>query len=101
MTASAAAQTVIYCAASSELEGLTGQYYTHCKKGKESRHAKDSAVCNRLWLISMLLTGCKHDGAISPVPTFDYHKEHEDLQCLAKGHIKFFEQPKYDDINRS
>lgn len=50
------ARTSVYCAASPELLGVTGQYFARCKAVAPSRHARNDAAARRLWDISEQLT---------------------------------------------
>ena len=54
-----AAQTVIYCAVSEDLEHVTGKYIKACALARESRYAQDPSLSEELWKISLFLTGCK------------------------------------------
>jgi len=52
------ARTVVYAAASAELEGVTGQYLVRCRQHTPSRAARDPDAARRLWELSeRLLAG--------------------------------------------
>ena len=62
MSTEGAAQTVIYCAVSEHLEGISGKYYTKCAEARESNSAKEPSQAKKLWHASLLLAGCVGDG---------------------------------------
>lgn len=45
-------QTTLYCALASELEGISGKYYSDCAEKEPSLEAQDDAIAKRLWDIS-------------------------------------------------
>jgi NAD(P)-dependent dehydrogenase (short-subunit alcohol dehydrogenase family) len=51
------AQTSIYLAASPKVEGITGKYFADCKIVKSSPESYDKATSERLWQVSLELTG--------------------------------------------
>ena len=51
------AETVIYLAASPEVEGVTGRYFKKKADVKSSKRSCDSALARRLWEVSAELTG--------------------------------------------
>jgi NAD(P)-dependent dehydrogenase (short-subunit alcohol dehydrogenase family) len=51
------AETIIYLAASPEVEGQTGQYYHRCQAVRSSPASYDVAAQERLWAASRALTG--------------------------------------------
>jgi NAD(P)-dependent dehydrogenase (short-subunit alcohol dehydrogenase family) len=51
------AETSIYLAASPEVEGVTGKYFTREKPVSSSRGSYDAAAARRLWEVSERLTG--------------------------------------------
>jgi NAD(P)-dependent dehydrogenase (short-subunit alcohol dehydrogenase family) len=51
------ARTHIYCAASPEIEGVTGQYFAYCKAAELSALAKDREIGARVWAWSEQVTG--------------------------------------------
>jgi retinol dehydrogenase 14 len=51
------AQTVIYLAASPEVEGVSGRYFERKRPRRSSRESYDEAAARRLWEISEQLTG--------------------------------------------
>jgi NAD(P)-dependent dehydrogenase (short-subunit alcohol dehydrogenase family) len=51
------AETVIYLAASPQVEGASGGYYFDCKRIEPSAAAQDDASAERLWQISEQLVG--------------------------------------------
>jgi NAD(P)-dependent dehydrogenase (short-subunit alcohol dehydrogenase family) len=52
ITATAGAATVVYLAASPEVEGRTGGYYAHSKLGKPSKHGRSAVEAERLWAVT-------------------------------------------------
>ena len=51
------AQTSIFLASSPEVEGLSGKYFVDCKAVDSSPVSHDQAVAEKLWQVSMELTG--------------------------------------------
>jgi NAD(P)-dependent dehydrogenase (short-subunit alcohol dehydrogenase family) len=51
------AQTSIYLASSPEVEGVTGKYFTDCKPVQSSLESYDNATAEKLWQVSLELTG--------------------------------------------
>jgi NAD(P)-dependent dehydrogenase (short-subunit alcohol dehydrogenase family) len=51
------AETSIYLAASSEVEGVTGKYFEESRPAASSRESHDAATARRLWDVSEGLTG--------------------------------------------
>jgi NAD(P)-dependent dehydrogenase (short-subunit alcohol dehydrogenase family) len=51
------AQTSIFLASSPEVESVTGKYYAHCKETSSSPASHDGAAADKLWQISLELTG--------------------------------------------
>jgi NAD(P)-dependent dehydrogenase (short-subunit alcohol dehydrogenase family) len=51
------AETSIYLASSSEVEGVTGKYFSNCKETQSSQASYDRAAAEKLWQISLELTG--------------------------------------------
>jgi NAD(P)-dependent dehydrogenase (short-subunit alcohol dehydrogenase family) len=51
------AQTSLYLAASPEVEGVTGKYFTNCKPIQSSPESYDKAAAEKLWQVSLELTG--------------------------------------------
>lgn len=51
------AETSIYLASSSEVEGLTGKYFARRRETRSSRQSYDEAAARRLWEASERLTG--------------------------------------------
>jgi retinol dehydrogenase-14 len=51
------AQTSIYLASSPEVEGVTGKYFFDCQAVDSSPLSHDQVLANRLWQISLELTG--------------------------------------------
>jgi NAD(P)-dependent dehydrogenase (short-subunit alcohol dehydrogenase family) len=51
------AQTSIYLAASSEVEGVTGKYFIDCQPVESSPESYDTSVSEKLWQVSSNLTG--------------------------------------------
>ncbi len=50
------AETSLYLASSSEVEGVTGKYFDRCKEAQSSRNTYDEAASQRLWDMSQHLT---------------------------------------------
>lgn len=46
------AQTTLYCALASELEGVSGKYFSDCREKEVASQGKDDEVAKRLWAIS-------------------------------------------------
>ncbi len=57
MRPEAGARTTVYLAASSEVEGVSGQYFVKQKAVRSSRASYDQAAAGRLWQVSAELTG--------------------------------------------
>jgi NAD(P)-dependent dehydrogenase (short-subunit alcohol dehydrogenase family) len=51
------AQTSIYLASSPEVEGVTGKYFFDCQAVESSPLSQDQALAERLWQVSLKLTG--------------------------------------------
>jgi retinol dehydrogenase-12 len=51
------ARTIIYLASSSEVEGVTGKYYSNCREKTSSRESCDLNIARRLWDVSAQMTG--------------------------------------------
>ena len=51
------AQTSIYLAASPDVEGVTGKYFFDCKPIESSPLSHDQALAEKLWQVSLELTG--------------------------------------------
>ncbi len=51
------AQTSLYLASSSEVEGVSGEYFARCKVKRPTKVARDEAAAERLWQISVEATG--------------------------------------------
>jgi NAD(P)-dependent dehydrogenase (short-subunit alcohol dehydrogenase family) len=51
------AATSIYLAASPEVEGVTGKYFVDCKEIPSSPSSQDKALAEKLWQVSLELTG--------------------------------------------
>ncbi|XP_038075696.1 retinol dehydrogenase 13-like [Patiria miniata] len=58
------AQTNIYCAVASEVEGVTGKYFSDCAEVDCHARGRDDAVAERLWLESARLVGLDQDGVL-------------------------------------
>ena len=50
------ARTSIYLASSTEVEGVTGQYFDKCKPRRSMKLSYDQALAARLWDRSVTLT---------------------------------------------
>jgi NAD(P)-dependent dehydrogenase (short-subunit alcohol dehydrogenase family) len=55
------AQTIIYLAISPDVEGVTGKYYFDCNPIASSPGSYDKLVAERLWQVSLKLTGTTSD----------------------------------------
>jgi NAD(P)-dependent dehydrogenase (short-subunit alcohol dehydrogenase family) len=53
------AATSVYLAASPEVEGISGGYFTNCRAVKSAPQSYDRAAAERLWAISEELTGLR------------------------------------------
>jgi len=51
------ARTSVYLATSSEVEGVSGEYFVKCKATQAAKRAYDEAVAKRLWEVSVEMTG--------------------------------------------
>ena len=51
------AQTTIYCAVDKEVEGVSGLYFADCKRKQPARQAQDELAAEKLWALSVKLTG--------------------------------------------
>ncbi|XP_022101356.1 retinol dehydrogenase 13-like [Acanthaster planci] len=56
------AQTSIYCAVASEVEGVSGKYFRDCTEADCHPRGRDDAVAQRLWEESARLVGLDQDG---------------------------------------
>jgi len=56
------AETVVYLASSSAVEGVTGNYYANRKAKKSNQSSYDREVTNRLWQVSAHLVGVPEVG---------------------------------------
>jgi retinol dehydrogenase-14 len=56
------AQTSIYLATSPDVEGVTGRYFADCKPVHSSTASYDLEAAQRLWEVSLRLTGLKEAG---------------------------------------
>jgi NAD(P)-dependent dehydrogenase (short-subunit alcohol dehydrogenase family) len=57
LTPEQGAETLIYLAASPEVEGVTGRYFCRCRPSTPTREAQDDASARRLWAESTRLAG--------------------------------------------
>jgi NAD(P)-dependent dehydrogenase (short-subunit alcohol dehydrogenase family) len=57
ISAEEGAQTTLYLAASPEVEGMSGKYFSDCKEMPSSRLSYDVAIRQRLWTVSEELIG--------------------------------------------
>lgn len=55
------AETVLYLACAPELEGKSGGYFSRCREARSSQASYDAASAERLWRVSMELTGLRGD----------------------------------------
>lgn len=46
------AQTTLYCALASELDGVSGKYFSDCKEKAPAKYAQDDEAAKKLWDIS-------------------------------------------------
>jgi NAD(P)-dependent dehydrogenase (short-subunit alcohol dehydrogenase family) len=51
------AATSIHLAASAEVEGVSGQYFSNCRPARSSRASHDATAARRLWEVSARMTG--------------------------------------------
>lgn len=56
-TAEEGCQTIVYCAVSAELQGVTDGYFGSCRQQSWTRVAQDLGVAKKLWELSEKLTG--------------------------------------------
>jgi len=61
LTPEQGAQTLIYLAASPEVEGVTGKYFYQCKAISSSQVSYDEAAARQLWDWSLKTTGFEQD----------------------------------------
>jgi NAD(P)-dependent dehydrogenase (short-subunit alcohol dehydrogenase family) len=57
------AKTMVYLAASPEVEGASGGYYDRQRPGRTTAEARDPAVARRLWQVTEELTGMRWPAA--------------------------------------
>src|SRR5579883_3364601 len=57
ITAEEGAQTILYLASSSEVEGITGKYFYRCKERPSARISYDVSLQQQLWQKSAEMTG--------------------------------------------
>jgi len=50
-------QTILHCALSEELQGVSGRFYANCAEEPWSKVSLDDAVALKLWNVSEELTG--------------------------------------------
>jgi len=55
------ARTTIYLAASPNVEGVTGTYYSKCQPAKTTKLSHDEMLQEKLWVTSVALTGTGRD----------------------------------------
>lgn len=53
------ARTSIFLASDPAVEGVSGEYFSNCKKASSTRQARDDAAAERLWAMSADMTGLK------------------------------------------
>ena len=100
-----ACQTTVHCAVSSELEGISGKFFSRCKESAESIHARSPATGEQLWEISRVLCGVTGNGkTITEIP----HLMYEDEETIArrservwKGEQKPTKLPEDMNVERS
>ncbi len=51
------AKTIVYLAASPDVEGMIGKYFYDCKAIRSSSESYDVAIAEKLWLLSEMLAG--------------------------------------------
>jgi len=51
------AQMTIYCVVDKEVEGVSGFYFADCKKKQPAPQALDKLAAEKLWSLSVKLTG--------------------------------------------
>lgn len=57
------AETIVYLASSSEVEGITGKYFYRCREATAPPAAHDHLLATSLWEVSEELTGVTGEGA--------------------------------------
>jgi retinol dehydrogenase-12 len=57
ISSAAGARTSIYLASSTDVEGISGQYFYKCRVAKPSDAALDDQAAARLWDVSAAMTG--------------------------------------------
>lgn len=57
MSSEEGAQTSLYCAVSSDLEGVSGKYFNECRETVSSQVSYDRDAAEKLWDLSASLTG--------------------------------------------
>ncbi len=57
LTSEEGAQTSLYCAASPDLEGVSGKYFKECRETASSQASYDREAAAKLWNLSASLTG--------------------------------------------
>jgi hypothetical protein len=57
LTPEEGAKTIIYLASSPEIDGITGKYFQKCKQVMPTAEAQNDADAQKLWDISLQLTG--------------------------------------------
>jgi len=62
------AETVVWLAISSEVEGITGKYFIDRKERRSSRASYDPIVARKLWEISEQMTISQHLTRVAPEP---------------------------------
>ena len=50
-------QTIVYCVIAKEMEGVSGAYIVECKKTVPAPQAQDDLAAEKLWSLSVKLTG--------------------------------------------
>ncbi|XP_071787281.1 retinol dehydrogenase 14-like [Asterias amurensis] len=53
----AGAQTAIYCAVASEVQGMSGSYFSDCKEKAVGKDGMNEGVAKKLWEVSERMTG--------------------------------------------
>jgi retinol dehydrogenase 12 len=51
------AKTSIHLASAPEVEGVSGEYFAHCRKAQRRGQARDDAAAETLWTLSAAMTG--------------------------------------------
>lgn len=62
-----AAQPIIHCALCEEMDHITGKFIKNCRPSRESRHAQDPDMGQKLWDVSLFLSGITSDMSLEEI----------------------------------